>query len=819
MMKPSVIAAIALLTVGVAVCHAAVPVVTNGAAACAIYRAPEAPESVKTAATELQRYVQKVTGVELPIVEGPTTPMIALGASPGATQAGVTAQGLPPEGFRIVTRGPNLYLLGPDTPDGERTLQGGTSNGTRNGTYAFIEKYLGVRWLMPGEHGDYVPHLDVLTIADTDLTEAPFFLNRRVPYTQEDRPEVKQWWARQRLGWSLYLEHSHNWQWPTADDFRAHPEWFAEQGGVRTPLADEYAKLCPTSEGLIQAFAARAIRYFDENPQATCFSLSPSDGGGWCTCAACQALYEKDPHGDLSVTPAILSFYNRVAQLVARKYPDKILAGYVYADYVYPPKQPIKLAPNMFLVWAPSFDYGFTLFRPDIRKQWDGLVPQWRKVTDRIAYYDLPNCICPDETGAINPPGLKILKWLYPRLKQAGMKGVYVYGNPAWGYAGPMNYLLAKLAWNPEADVEALFNEYVEKCYAEGAPEMKRLYRLLDDETERYFNANHQETYDLSERRMKEVYARTFPEVERLYRAAEAKVQDPEAKARLAMFGANLTTLHWNLRQFKMLDQPEASTCYLSDRDFFAFSKQWAGSLALAPSERHERAAGVGEKLTVKVLSIPHAGRVEPYLLRGSQRIILKPNGAGPATAAFSDLTARGTLVRYQLFTPGGEMTDQGVVSTQVPLVVSSEAEYVLLSISAGTASFRMQVGNANWAVYGREDARGLHMLGKTTPWYFEVPEGVTSFGLWLSSDAPGETAKATLHAPDGTQVATFLTARTTTDVQQVGVPAHQAGVWKIVVEPAEVGAIDDIYVKPGAELPGYFSLVPEQALSVARVR
>ncbi len=817
-MKPFFTALAALLTTSVAVCQAAVPIVMNRAAVCPIYRALDAPDSVKTAASELQRYVHEVTGVQLSIVDTPMTPMIALGACPSATNAGVTAQELPLEGFRIATRGQNLYILGIDTPTGQTTPQGGTSNGTRNGTYAFIERYLGVRWLMPGEHGDYVPHLDALSVPDIDVTEAPFFLNRRLPYTQEDRPETKQWWARQRLGWSLYLEHSHNWQWPTADDFRVHPEWFAEMGGVRVPLSDEYSKLCPTNEGLIQAFAGRAISYFDENPEATCYSLSPSDGGGWCTCASCRALYEKDPNGDLSVTPAILSFYNRVAEIVGQRYPHKILAGYVYADYVYPPRKPFHLAPNVFLVWAPGFDYGFTLFRPDIRKQWEELVPQWLKITDRIAYYDLPNCVH-NEMGAVNPPGLKILMWLYPRLKRAGMKGVYVYGNPAWGYAGPMNYLLAKLAWNPDADVEALFNEYLEKCYAEGAPEMKLFYSLLDDETERYFNANHTETYELSERRMAEVYARNLPELERLYRQAESKIHDPDAKARLAMLGANLTTLHWNLRHFQMLDQPEASSFYLSDRDFFAFSKRWAGSLALAPSESGDRAAGVGEKLIVRTLSVPNAGEVAPFLLRGSQRIILKPNGVRPAAVAFSDVTARGTLVKYQLYTPGGELADQGVVSTEAPVSLPSGAEYCLLSVSAGTASFGLQVTNANWAVYGRVEERGLHMLGETTPAYCEVPAGVSSFAFWLSTDAPEETAQARLYSPDGKEIASFLTTTKTTDAQQVNVPAGQAGLWKIVVARADTGIVDDVFLKAGPELPGYFSLVPAQALSVLNAR
>ncbi len=38
---------------------------------------------------------------------------------------------------------------------------------------------------------------------------------------------------------------------------------------------------------------------------------------------------------------------------------------------------------------------------------------------------------------------------------------------------------------------------------------------------------------------------------------------------------------------------------------------------------------------------------------------------------------------------------------------------------------------------------------------------------------------------------------------------------WKFIVEPATRGTLDDVWIKAGPELPGYFSLVPDQALSV----
>ncbi len=194
-------------------------------------------------------------------------------------------------------------------------------------------------------------------------------------------------------------------------------------------------------------------------------------------CDQCSALSEHDPNGKRFVDSRVFrNLYNDVARMVAKKYPDKVLAGYVYADYLFPPKKTIKLEPNVFLVWAPSFDYGFTLARPALQRQWELLLEQWTEVTHNISYYDLPVNIT-TQAGAINPPGLEILKFIYPRLRDAEVKGVYVYGIPAWGRAAPLNYLLAKLAWNPNADVEALFDEYCEKAYESGGDDINEMFR------------------------------------------------------------------------------------------------------------------------------------------------------------------------------------------------------------------------------------------------------------------------------------------------------------------------------------------------------
>jgi len=165
--------------------------VRDGASAFTVVHAADAPASVRTAARELREYVEKATRARLPIVEGAApagTACISLGDTALARAAGIDTTGVPLEGFRLVSRGGHLFILGPDTRDGVCT---------------FLEEFLDVRWLLPGPLGEDVPPLD--------CTVKPGFFNRTVSGMQIERPAVKEWSARQKLGGSVRLEHNHAW--------------------------------------------------------------------------------------------------------------------------------------------------------------------------------------------------------------------------------------------------------------------------------------------------------------------------------------------------------------------------------------------------------------------------------------------------------------------------------------------------------------------------------------------------------------------------------------------------------------------------------
>jgi hypothetical protein len=182
----------------------------------------------------------------------------------------------------------------------------------------------------------------------------------------------------------------------------------------------------------------------------------------------------------------------------------------------------------------------------------------------------------------------------------------------------------------------------------------------------------------------------------------------------------------------------------------------------------------------------------------------------------FSRISSRGKLVTYSVYRADGTEEARGLMSGEVPIELPAEdVSYYHLAVAAGSASFMIEVSGAAWAVDAGLDDQGLHFLGAAPDVYFEVPPGIESFHLSLQATPPGETAVATLHAPDGNRVAEFDCTKLSVDRQSIPVTRANAGWWKVQIDKAPTGVIDDVWLKPGKQLKAHFSLDPAQALSI----
>jgi hypothetical protein len=802
----------------------------DGKSAFKIVYPQDAPTSVKTAAQDLQRYIQKTTKAKLPLLTSsvPQAPFISVGATAAAKAAGVTTAGVPVEGFRMVTRNGNIFILGPDTADGASTLEGGTSNGTSNGVYAFIENYLNVRWLLPGEMGEDVPSLKIVTVPNLNRTEAPFFLNRRVPGMQNNAPAVQEWSRRHKLGFSMLLNHAHNWHHVVPPEMHAeHPDWFPEIGGKRSPVVGDRYKLETTNPGLIQHYADTAIKAFRADPNLTVFSLSPTDSANWSESAGSKALYDKDPHGDFSVTPLVLKFYNDVAKIVGKEFPDRKLAGYVYAQYLYPPSTGVPpLEPNLFLVVAPSISYGYQLFRLSVQKDWDNIMSAWASQTSNISYYDLFSWLR-GNSGAITPPVPDILNFAFPRLVKYKVKGVYVYGTPEWSQAAVNNYVLSKMAWNPRLDARKVTSEFYYRAYGQAAgTHIERLYDLVEKEVSDFYNKDLTANYTATPGYMKDVLADNYSQIEALYLAAEKAAENakPAQRARLRFFGDNLMLMQWQLRGFGFLPDMKSSPLYRTDGQIERMMGRVHPGFGVTFAPGFSRAEKNFAPVRAEVApALRNARPITPFALRGSSKIMFFPTTDAEVQVTPVTLRALGSLVRYDVYDASGKKITGGPMRPENTIRFPTSASQIYyMEIDGGSSIYELDIKGAPYAIAADPSDAGVHFNSKSAPLYFRVPAGVRQFTVTTSSGAPGETSVAELYSPSGKLVQKLSTQ--TTPVSRVTVTPELAGenlegFWVIHshADPdAPPARFDDAYVAIDPALPQWFTIDPAQPLAIS---
>ncbi|MBT4817232.1 MAG: DUF4838 domain-containing protein, partial [Lentisphaerae bacterium] len=480
---------------------APVTLVEDGKSAYTIYVAPDAVGSVSRAAQELRRVIQVSTGVALPIGHTPTEAMICLGDNAAARGAGIKVTDMLPESFRFLTRGDSVFIAGPDTPP-PPTIHDPASRGTLTGVYAFLEKIVGARWLMPGEIGEDIPAQERLDVPDLDEQHSPTFRIRALSYVQErEHASVREWLVRNRVGRSRFLAVSHSWDdHPPRDLVMKHPEWWPKQGGERRRPEDAHKsvqKYCTTNQDYVHAFAASMAKRLDgwgtAGYQRNMASASPSDGSGWCECSACKQGWEATDDHPLtgpklyrhSLTPTILTFYNGIREALNTHHPDAWVGGFVYAAYTYPPREPIQLADRIFLMMAPRVNYGLTMYRPEYRDEFEPFLASWRAVTPHLGYYAVDTWMR-SVLGTPLPASRPILRPMYPLLRKHGVSAVLHYGLAAWGYGAPHNYLVARLMWDADADIDAVYEEFFRRAYGKGDAPMMAIYDLLERELGRF---------------------------------------------------------------------------------------------------------------------------------------------------------------------------------------------------------------------------------------------------------------------------------------------------------------------------------------------
>lgn len=319
---------------------------------------PNPSNAVSLASTELQYFIRKVTGLEVPIVDvcsDNADKVIFVGKSDFTDRYGISDSCLGEQEYLIDVSLRRIILMGKDTDvDSEALRDKGRSNngfspeqdrqtidyrrvtgnkevvsqvilpsifdpqGTCYAVYDFIERFLGVRFYGPNPQNIVIPHIKKLKIDAVHIQRAPAikyrdgsltfgwpFMKEQFMDATEDMLQL--YMRRMRMGGR---------RWAANHAFTGFQDRFLKQNPDRPELFEgkhsEYfavgrdggaseRQFCYTNPAFIKQVAQDAIRYFggegtiaEQVALGNYFAIVPLDNASWCTCDECQKLLAID---------------------------------------------------------------------------------------------------------------------------------------------------------------------------------------------------------------------------------------------------------------------------------------------------------------------------------------------------------------------------------------------------------------------------------------------------------------------------------------------------------------------------------------------
>ena len=441
--------------------------VKDGQAQSVIVVSEKASKDIKYAANVLQRYLRLSSGARVRVVEEKTPAFIFgthiqihVGSTNYADRLDLDMESLDGDGY---------VLRGID--NGHFVILGPTDRGTEFGVYEFLERYLGVRWLMPGNDGDDVPIHDTIEIPAEEVRDGPVFFSNDLAGLAT--PAMQIWHRYNRARRRVDFGHNLLNLFPPSKYGRTHPEFFPVYNGKRyIPVANDVRwQPCFSAEGLVEEAVKNICEYFQAHPEVTSYSLGINDTTKFCQCERCQVRYpeQKNFLGYVHASDLYFEWCNGVVEGVLKEYPDKRFGLLAYSNVIEPPDS-VKIHPRIIpyitydrMKWCVS----------NIRQSDQDMTKRWQKMSPILGWYDYiygSPYMLPRVYFHLMEDYLKFAR-------DHGVKVLVAEAYPNWG-EGPKLYIALKLQWNPDQDVDALLSEwYVRAVGEDAAPHLAEYYQ------------------------------------------------------------------------------------------------------------------------------------------------------------------------------------------------------------------------------------------------------------------------------------------------------------------------------------------------------
>ena len=451
----------------------------------AIHLPAEAGAVETYAAEELQAALKKVSGADFRIVKGggvPAKNSVVLGSLASSPEVAAKAGALK-------LKAGDAEQLAVYTLDGNLYLAGNNPRGCLYAVYSFLQRELGVRWLWPGDDGEFMPVMRRFALPKLAWNyRPPFRFREMTPCDWHYHAPTEIWMARNFLNMGSRTEsvrdkagfyradggHSVTIR-DAGNVFKSHPEYFSLLNGARRPEGLAGCWSNPDFERMIVREQAEVVR----KRRTEILNIFPADITQRCECEACA----KNP----DASSRWFEFYHKIILGLKKEFPELKFGGIAYQEYRAVPASDVqglefveycqynrcyvhKLADTNCQLNAKSmaelkawqtkvpmaiYGYEFDVFSPAMH------VPFWNMLADEIKTFRAMNLVRLKTEMSVN--------WSKdrPREELVGMKWRLPY------------YLYARLVWEPDSDVNALLADWCRTAYGPGAAAMLAYHQSL----------------------------------------------------------------------------------------------------------------------------------------------------------------------------------------------------------------------------------------------------------------------------------------------------------------------------------------------------
>lgn len=442
------------------------------------------PKHLLSPSAYLQKYLQEITGAELPVVgtaaEAGDQSAIVLrivDKVPGASDRPTGRQA-----YKIETQGNQVILTAANTM------------GLYSAVFGFLEDHLGCRFYTPRISGlDYVgrgteviPFKPTLTLEAIKDFQEPALANRGVVFWLGSYP----WLLKNRaVGYpadtgsaGFYSQHNLYHHLPPRDVkqygqdipglFERYPEFYPmNKDGVREPdwtygISMDDRMPPYIAESLIREIEHRKETQGELYDPNDVISLGQGDGFTGCLSEAVRKLVEEEG----SEMAPLLTMFNRALEIVEKKYPDQQFITFAYFDTLDVPKT-IKPHKNLWINVVSSArsanmagDQMGPIKDNPANRDYATAIQEWSRVAPgRVMVWHW-------DTYQADWPSMYFVDDNVRFMRDAGVYGInpQFCGGP---WADMLAWLYVKLGWNPELNGDELIQQFAEDNYGKEAAE------------------------------------------------------------------------------------------------------------------------------------------------------------------------------------------------------------------------------------------------------------------------------------------------------------------------------------------------------------